>query len=242
MSKIKGFSAISGCLLLSFGLAHASPLTSPLAATCSTPSNAIFDSMCDSQDYLSTVTYQPDYITSTSSFTTPNSGFSFILTDVELMLADNANGNAPPANYTGVFTVALYSDSVDTTSAGMFGSPLATELDTSLSTTPTPYDFTADILLQPDTRYWIGVTPSDPNDTYLGWEFTYNPAGLEVATEYFGNAAYGDYPAEGYANGDPNYFTSLMEVGGYVAPEPSTVFLGLTGLAMLVVFRRRIAA
>jgi MYXO-CTERM domain-containing protein len=199
------------CLPAFFSLAHASPIT-------------LFDSLADSADYVNPLIFQPFYTGVDNSFST--GGNEFIMTNVEVPL----ELTGIPTN--GEFTVALYSDLATTPGSEL--ALLGTMSDTSLTDTLTDYNFPTSIDLAPHTRYWIGISSSLAFPSVAGWGFTFSPSGPGVLPEFVG------YPGAGYSISQ-NSQAFLMDVTGSNAPEPSTVLLGVIGLAMLAAYRRRVA-
>ena len=213
---MKRLLAIVICLPVFLGLAHASPIT-------------LFDSIDGSTNFALNGIVKTTGTTYTglyASFSTLASAFA--LQTVELALADKV------APTTGGFTVNLVADS-STTPGGLLD-VIATEPDTFLTTSLTDYTFATNIALAPNTRYWIEVLANPTNSSVGGWELTQTLTGPEVSTEYFGQNS-------GFV--DPNStagFAFEMNLDGVNTPEPSTIFLGLIGLAILAAHRLRVRA
>jgi hypothetical protein len=212
--EMKRLLAIVICLPAFLGLANASPIT-------------LFDSIDGSTNLalngIVKTTGSSTYTGLYASFSTSASPFD--LQSVELALADKV------APTTGGFTIELFADSSG--SPGGLLDVIATESDTSLTTTLTDYTFATNIALAPNTRYWIEVVANPETSSVAGWELTSTLTGPEVSTEYYGT----NHPAVG-SNSSAS-FAFEMDLGGVNTPEPSTILLGIIGLAILAAHRLR---
>jgi len=144
------------------------------------------------------------------------------LSDLKLVI------DADPTS-SGILDIGLYSDS--STSPGALVTTLGTVADSSLTTSLTIHDvaLTANPLLQPDTRYWIGLS----GVTTAGWSWTSSTSGTGVSGEFFANGggvlsnSHGPYQMEVQAQ--------------TTVPEPSGVLLLSTALvAVATLLRRRL--
>jgi hypothetical protein len=206
------------CLPAFLGLATASPIT-------------LFDSIDGSANFVLNpivkVTGSTPYTGLYASFSTSSSPFD--LQSVELALADKV------AAGTGSFTVNLIADSSNTPTGGLLD-VIATEPDTFLTTSLADYTFSTNYQLAANTRYWIEVLADPTNSSVAGWELTQTLTGPEVSTEYWAT----NHPAV-----NPNStaaFAFEMDLSGVNTPEPSTMLLGLIGLAILGAHRLRVRA
>jgi hypothetical protein len=172
------------------------------------------------------------------SFTNPSAS---TLVDVKITLANtdlSAGGGGADAKYKhppmarlrprapalGSITVALYSSTAGNPPAPLSQiAVLGTLNDTSLTSSPTVYDFPVpNIPLAAGTRYWIRLSTSNSNIAYWAWG---PDAGTGVTTEYFYNGT-GAHPN----SGEP--FLMEVTVGPAVslAPVPPSLMLVLIGL------------
>lgn len=140
------------------------------------------------------------------------------ITEIDLVL------NGDPAS-SGSVSVGLYADN-----ASMPGSLLAslgTVNDAALSFTMASYDIplTAMPVLEPNTRYWIGLS----GDTSAGWSWSSDTSGVGVAAEYFSNP-----------NGTfPDVFGPYQMTVVTGAPEPGTFYLTTIGIVIAGFIRSR---
>lgn len=160
------------------------------------------------------------------------------MSDLKLELGLGATG------LLGSFSIGLYADS--NIHPGSLMGTFGTVYDTSLTTTPTLYDFSLPevINLYADTRYWIGLVSNNSNPllwTAAQWYYASTLTGTGVA---------GEYNFSGLNGVNPNslpfsaYFGPfMMEVGlgggTPPIPEPATFFLAAPALAALALVRRR---
>jgi hypothetical protein len=196
-----------------FGLAaHANPITT------------LFNSLGDAVDnppIIGTIAGNGGLWASFSTLSSP-----YLLNDVMVDLQVSAPSS-------GVLDVELYADDPGV-GVGTELDLLGTINDSSLTTSAATYSFTDfDISLNADTRYWIGITSVGNEDTAY-WDTTEVLDGPEVSTEYVGGPGWEDLNAA-----EDNLYAQSMEIDS--TPEPSTILLGVIGIAMLVAFRRRVA-
>jgi PEP-CTERM motif len=131
---------------------------------------------------------------------------------------------------TGTFTVGLYSDS--STAPGTLLLNIANVNDTSLTLTPTTYDFpVADFALAANTRYWIGLIPS--GSIQGSWESS-NPQGGDTGV----SGQFADYGGTVFGPVSPSTAPAFQMIVDAVvpqqqgtAPEPSSGILLAAGLA-----------
>ena len=211
---MKRILAIVVCLPVFLGLADASPIT-------------LFDSIDGSTAWLANSIVKSGYTGLFASFSTSASPFA--LQSVELALQDSA---APGI---GGFTVNLVKDSSTSPTGGVL-SVIATEPDTFLTTSLADYTFSTNIALAPNTRYWIEVLAGG-NGSLAQWELTQTLSGPEVSTEYVAN----NKTFLAGLNTTDTYALE-MDISGSNTPEPSTIFLGIIGLAILAAYRLRVRA
>jgi len=183
---------------------------------------------------------QPDPGPLYASFSTDASGG--LLSDLKINLAGN------PAAL-GSIDVALFADSTSGCPGGASLCPGAeiADLDSilysSITGEPVLYDIpTGDPLLDPFTRYWIGLTGGG-GVIGAAWSLTSFDAGgygTGVAEEYFASA-YGTTPnIENLIDGGNALQMTVTETPAGT-PEPSGMFLLAGGCGMLWLFRRRLA-
>jgi hypothetical protein len=134
-----------------------------------------------------------------------------------------------PAGSGGSFSVGIYADSGSISPGALITS--APELDAFVSGTGTLLDvtFTTPVDVNPNTRYWIGLTPSPFSG--IAWNASLDISGPGVAGEYY-DVAGGVFP-----NVTGPYQMQLIEVDGIPEPAP---WLGLgLGIGVLALRRRR---
>lgn len=137
----------------------------------------------------------------------------------------------------GSYYIAVYRDDPTALDPAPNLDPLTGQLykssnfdDTSLPDTKSVVNFAfAPIVLDPNTRYWIGL--GSVGDTELIWHFASNAAGIGVASEFWRNAV------DGGPNGLGPY---QMQIGSEV-PLPAALPLFATVLAGggLIAWRRK---
>jgi hypothetical protein len=200
------------------------------------------------------------------SFSTSTSAFA--LTDVTVALRNGSTLGYSPSDANDVLTVSLYANnpsaplqnSTTGSGPGALLTSAGTLLSGNLSSAWTNYDLTlsSPYILQPNTRYWIGLrtvdTASHDDATQWGsayYNTGYYPGGLSptVSGEIH---VYADTYVPSPPNGDifNNYNTApntsgsspplLMEVSGNAVPEPGSHFLlGAAALALAAFQRYR---
>jgi hypothetical protein len=162
------------------------------------------------------------------SFSTGASAFT--LTDVSLLL----EGAAPPPRQgippEGSITVYLLSDSG--TSPGSTIATLGTLLDSAVGASLAVYDFTTDIVLAADTRYWIEVVAANGSQTQ--WSWSQDLTGTGVANEYFSNVngVWANNPLGGYQ-------MEIADNPSPPVPEPAGWTVLLVGGAFMAARRAR---
>ena len=203
-------------------LAHASPIT-------------LFDTIDGVTSAGIAPNYQAGYYSSTfSSFSTLNS--PFVLQNVALELG-------PGANDAGILDIYLYSDTGSLRPNLSTATLLGSISDSTLFTDgDAVYNFAADIGLQADTRYWIGVYDlgNEAVPSTSKWGYVTTLAGtIGAAGEY----NYDPYDGT-YGNTTVLYGVAAnqMTVTGDDVPEPATSLLGALGLGALAFLRRRRSA
>ena len=144
------------------------------------------------------------------------------ITDLQIVLSLCTEENCPSS---GTVDVGLYADSSTTPGTG---SPLGSISDTLLSDTPATYDIplTAFPVLTADTRYWIGLS----GDTMAQWSYESDDSGIGVSGEFFDNQT-------GVSSDSIGPYQMQVTVTE-TTPEPASIFLFLTGAAILALFRR----
>ena len=167
-----------------------------------------------------------------ASFSTGDDFSGLTLSDVTLLLSYNSG----TPDY---FTVSLFSDN-GSNSPNSLISALGTFRDSTLSSTPAPYDISGlSINLAANTRYWIQLSGSASN---LSWSFAQDDTGIGIASEFSA------YYSGGYSTGTflVTSNTDYSAGGPYqmrvtTIPEPGTFSLGLTaiGIGVLGFARRR---
>jgi MYXO-CTERM domain-containing protein len=149
----------------------------------------------------------------------------------------------PGANDAGILDIYLYSDTGSIAPKLSTATFLGSISDSTLFTDGLGvYNFAADIGLQADTRYWIGVYD-------LGNEAVPSTSRWGYVTTFAGTiGAAGEYnydPYDGtYGNTTVLYEVAAnqMKVTGDSVPEPATSLLGALGLSALAFLRRRRSA
>ena len=128
------------------------------------------------------------------------------------------------------FTVGLYAD--NDTAAGSLIADLGTVSDSSLTGSVSLIEviLTADPVLSSDTRYWIGLSGT----TAAYWAWTIDTSGPGVNGEYYADVE-GTFPTNPFGG-------YQMEVEINSTPEPSTLFLGASALALVLLRRGRLEA
>jgi MYXO-CTERM domain-containing protein len=179
--------------------------------------------------------YQAGYYSNVaSSFSTLNS--PFVLQNVALDLG-------PGANDAGILDIYLYSDTVSNTPNLSSAILLGSISDSTLYADGIGvYNFTADIGLQADTRYWIGVydlgNEAVPSTSTWGYVTTFTGT-IGATNEYNWDSYDGTYGNTTVAYG---VAVNQMKVTGADTPEPATSLLGALGLGALAFMRRRRSA
>jgi MYXO-CTERM domain-containing protein len=201
-------------------LAHASPIT-------------LFDTIDGVTNAGTLLDYQAGYFSEAfSSFSTVNS--PFVLQDVALELG-------PGASDAGMLDIYLYADTGSIAPNLATATLLGTISDSTIFTDGLEvYNFAADIGLQADTRYWIGVSalgnalvPSTAR-----WGYIEGVPSVDSAIGASGEYNYDAYDGT-YANTAYGGLANQMIVSGNDVPEPATSLLGALGLGALAFLRRR---
>ena len=146
------------------------------------------------------------------SFSTGNSKFLFTTLSLMIRLFTPSDG--------GFFDYGIFTDDMTSPGIGLYISPLYA--DSTLSTTFSAQTFDPDILLNPNTRYWVGLATS--GSVLQG--YSSDISGPGVANEYWSDAIQGVHP-----NSVRGPFH--MAVIGTAVPEPSTWALMLAGFGGL---------
>jgi hypothetical protein len=130
-------------------------------------------------------------------------------------------------NSLGAFVVSLYAD--NSTQPGGFIADLGTFSDSGLVNGFDPSIYGVALTnfpsLQPDTRYWIGLSGT----TAALWSWSFDTSGIGVASEFFSNP-------EGTFNSSNGPYQ--MAVGVSSTPEIPTIVLLMIGIAGLFLHRR----
>jgi hypothetical protein len=239
----KARACVSGCAAI--GL---------MAFSASARAEVLFDSL-DSPN--TGVTLQSDgSFPEAASFATGAS--SFHATDIALLLNQSATilpgdvvtisleGGIPLADLVFTQEFGLSDSSGAAIQAGIAQPGLVSVTlpisDLSTSLTTEHFNQFANIVLKPNSFYWVALSISGPasaDGPVVGWGVTSDNSGVGVAGGY-GTSNFTDfffYPNNG-AGGGPAF---QMEVSGVAAPEPSIwglLLLGFGGLA-LIAYRRR---
>jgi len=218
---------LSICLPVLVSLGHAGVVL-PLPAGDVGPVT-VFDSITGAATYAGVKLGPPETSNYTGLYSSFSTGTSFFdLQDVNLVLSPSG---VQPSEQGATLSVDLFSDNSLTP---------GTELDTIGTTTDLTvyndglgvYNFTSNIELNPNTRYWIEVVPSGSTTSW--WEATQNLSGTGgVASEYLYTTHATSNTTHGYAE--------MMELSGLDTPEPSTILLAILGLGAVVLFGRRSA-
>lgn len=192
------------------------PLLLVLALSCAASATVIYDNL-DAQSYGIESVY--GFGPLADSFSTGNSPFTLL--GLGLKLEDMG---AP----TGSFTIQLLAD--DNIHPGNPIYTIATVADSSLTDSLQDYFFQLQMpqVLDPNTRYWIGLSSSD-NST-AGWSWSVDTSGVGVSGEYFANMG------GVYTNDNGAYQMQVSDV-----PEPATLItLGTGVVGLLGVLRRKL--
>ncbi len=191
------------------------PLVLVLALSCAAGATDIYNNLgADSNGTDSIFSFGP----LADSFSTGGGGFT--LASVGLKLEDIGTP-------TGSFTIQLLAD--NNISPGNPIYTIATVEDSSLTDSLQDYFFllAQPQVLDPNTRYWIGLSSKDNSVAY--WSWSVDTSGVGVPGEYFANQN-GIFSTDNGA-----YQMELSDV-----PEPGTlIMLGSGVVGMLGVVRRR---
>jgi hypothetical protein len=191
------------------------PLVLVLALSCAAAATDIYNNLgADSNGTDSIFSFGP----LADSFSTGAGGFT--LASVGLKLEDIGDP-------TGSFTIQLLAD--NNISPGNPIYTIATVQDSFLSDSLQDYFFVLaqPQVLDPNTRYWIGLSSNDNSVAY--WSWSVDTSGIGVKGEYFANQN-GIFSTDNGA-----YQMELSDV-----PEPGTlIMLGSGIVGVLGVVRRR---
>ncbi|MGD0497260.1 MAG: PEP-CTERM sorting domain-containing protein [Bryobacteraceae bacterium] len=222
-------------------LAHAGTIT--IFDTINTP-------LSYNTAYTDPVVFPPYWSNIYASFSTPI-GDQFLMNDVELALYVD-----PSATPLSGLAIDLFADASTLPSAQIaFIGAISDSAIQSLvnqdilanpgdagNDVPVIVDFSTSQLLDPNTRYWIGLIPTCVSDPVCGtvaqWGVANDWSGLGAANEY---VYFGGNPVA-YANSDTQDFGGAMQMEISDMPEPATFVLGAVGLGLLAVWRRRLAS
>jgi hypothetical protein len=130
--------------------------------------------------------------------------------------------------------VGLYAD--NSTSPGALIASLGTIADSSLSTSPTLINvaLSANPVLSPSTRYWIGLSVITINPVFTSWSFESPDSGTGVASEYYDTTGL-------LANSAFNTALMMQVTEGTLTatPEPGSMALFAGALGVLAFGLRR---
>jgi hypothetical protein len=145
-------------------------------------------------------------------------------------------------NGAGIVGVNLFDNGINGSSnyPNNFVQEVGSVRDLLLTSTPSVVSFThLGIILNPDTRYWVGLSDITPNgfvSSSIEWSFTTDVSGLGVADEWINEGITG-------SQADSSGIVYMMHVGrGQPVPEPASVGLFCLGLACVGLLRGRRAS
>ncbi len=189
------------------------PLLLVLALSCAAGASVVFDNLSSPSNGVDSIN---SFGPLAGSFSTGASSFSFA--GIGLKLEDLG---AP----SGSFTIQLLAD--NNISPGNPIYTIATVLDSTLTNSLQDYFFTLaqPQVLDPNTRYWIGVTS---NNSTAGWSWSVDTSGFGVDGQYFANQS------GIFTDDNGGYQMQVSDV-----PEPSTLITLGTGVVGLLGGLRR---